>query len=176
MAAERVSYQGIDPHTYRGIRSVLDAAFADDDDGDDGLADFSDFDHWFIFRSEGRVVAVTGLLHRTVTCNTSTPVEVIGLGGVATDLEHQNNGYASQLVKEAVLFGFGKYGTTFALLQCVPRLVPFYESLGWRPLDAPLLCRQADGSTHTSPETPMVFEAVPRAWPAGPIDMNGLPW
>ena len=176
MAAERVSYEDIDPYTYSGIRSVLAVAFADDDGDDGGLEDFSDFDHWFIVRREGRVVAVTGLLHRTVIVNGSTPVEVAALGGVATVLEHQNRGLATHLVSEAVGFGFAEYRTRFVLLQCLPNLVPFYESRGWRPLDVRLLCRQADGGTYPSPEVPMVFEEVPGTWPLGPIDMNGLPW
>ena len=173
-SVERVDYVAIDPATYASIRRVLTAAFPETDDAG-SLQDFSDFDHWFFAVDRSEVVAVTGLLFREVLVE-GRPVTVAGIGGVATDSRHRNRGCARQLVDTALRFAHDQRGARFGLLQCAPDLVPFYEERGWRQVPDPLVCRQCDGELYGSPEQPMVTELDSAPWPAGLIDMNGLPW
>ncbi|MEI6403719.1 MAG: GNAT family N-acetyltransferase [Actinomycetota bacterium] len=175
VSVERIDYAGIDPTVYASIRRVLSAAFDDADDETESLRDFSDFDHWFAAIEQSEIVAVTGLLFREVLVD-GRPVQVAGIGGVATDSSHRNRGSASRLVDAALRFTRDRSIASFGLLQCTPDLVPFYAARGWRHMPESLVCRQSDGDTYKSPELPMLIELGSASWPTGVIDMNGLPW
>ena len=174
LSVERADYAAIDRATYASIRRVLAAAFPDADDPG-SLQGFSDFDHWFFVVERSEVVAVTGLLFREVLVG-GRPVTVAGIGGVATDIRHRNRGCARHLIDTALRFAHDQGGAPFGLLQCTPDLVPFYAERGWRQVPDSLVCRQSDGEFHRSPELPMVTDLGSAPWPAGLIDMNGLPW
>lgn len=172
--SERVEYHGIEPHIYASIRSVLGAAFEDGDDGE-SLEDFSDFDQWFVLSVGDEIAAVAGILVRDILVGDQV-VTVAGIGGVATVRRHRSKGYASRLVNEATRYARGHTSASFGVLQCEEDLAAFYVALGWRTVDADLLCKQNDGNTYQSPEMPMVIQLASSDWPPGSIDMNGLPW
>ena len=61
------------------------------------------------------------------------------------------------------------------LRLCSADLVPWYCELGWRHVNAPLTFDQPSGRVGWDEEV-MVLPCTDRAWPAGPIDLCGLPW
>jgi hypothetical protein len=69
----------------------------------------------------------------------------------------------------------------FAMLFSSVMAVPFYESLGWRAVRGPVTCDQPRGRidyTNALPTAPvMVLPLEPDSdFPAGPVDVPGLPW
>ena len=66
-------------------------------------------------------------------------------------------------------------GADFAMLFCLPRLVPFYRRTGWEPLPTPVLIEQA-GGTVASPLQVMVKRLADRPWPPGSVRVNGKAW
>jgi GNAT superfamily N-acetyltransferase len=174
MKIERLLQQGIDPIIDTQIRVLLDAAFRNDHDGD-SLHDFGSGDYWFVGWNDNVIVAVTVLLTREVTVG-PRQVMIAGIGGVATDEPHRGRGYASALVTEAMRFARAELRLPFGLLQCHRELIDFYGSRGWLKINEPVFCLQLDGKLHQSPEHPMVMRLTDDDWPAGAINMNGLPW
>jgi hypothetical protein len=64
----------------------------------------------------------------------------------------------------------------FGLLLCRPELERFYAPMGWRAVPGPLVFEQP-GRQITWPLSVMVWPCRPgREWPAGTIDLCGLPW
>ena len=65
-------------------------------------------------------------------------------------------------------------GLRYGLLLCSEPLVPLYERLGWGLLRSPLVYHQPDGPRlRSGPAMVMCYgDAV---WPAGPVDLGGLP-
>jgi predicted acetyltransferase len=134
---------------------------------------------WHLLICEGageaqRVVSNVGLQVRRCFAG-GTPVRVGAIGGVATLTSHQGRGMAAQLMR-AAHDKMRELGLEFGLLQCPDKRITFYEGLGWRQARVPMVFDQPDGSQHVCDENPMVLLLTARPWPAGDIDMNGLPW
>ena len=63
----------------------------------------------------------------------------------------------------------------FGLLFCGYRMEPFYQSLGWQTVSAPVYFNQPD---HKLLEDGLLM-ALPCglvSWPQGVVDVRGLPW
>jgi GNAT superfamily N-acetyltransferase len=107
-------------------------------------------------------------------------LRVAGIRGVVTDPEHRRRGYGRAVMERAqeLMLSFGD--CDFALLFASVMAVPFYESLGWRPLPGPVTCDQPGGRidyTATLPTAPvMVLELQAATFPFGPVHVHGLPW
>lgn len=123
---------------------------------------------------EGAAVAHAGVLRHDVLVD-GRPVPVGGLGGVITVLEHRNRGLAQLVVQEAVAFMAGELGVSFGFLFCFPRLVPYYERLGWQALAPPVLIDQPGGEIE-SPVVSMVLPLQGEPWPQGRVRAQSLPW
>jgi aminoglycoside 2'-N-acetyltransferase I len=123
--------------------------------------------------------ACAWVTQRTVIAS-GADVAVAGIRGVVTDPGHRRRGYG-RAVMEGAHELMRSLPRDFALLFSSVMAVPFYESLGWRPLRGPVTCEQPGGRidyTTTLPTAPvMVLELREGAvFPAGPIDVPGLPW
>jgi aminoglycoside 2'-N-acetyltransferase I len=116
---------------------------------------------------------------RTVSVS-GRETRVAGIRGVVTDPDRRRRGYGRAVMERAhdVMQSFPD--CEFALLFSSVMAVPFYESLGWRTLRGPVTCDQPSGRIDTKklPTAPvMVLGLLSSAdWPAGPVDVQGLPW
>lgn len=86
---------------------------------------------------DGRLVSHVGLLQHEVHVGGQI-VRLAGLGGVITVPEAQGHGYASQLIQYATRLAFEEWSASAGLLFCLPRMVPYYERIGWRAIEQPV--------------------------------------
>jgi aminoglycoside 2'-N-acetyltransferase I len=113
-----------------------------------------------------------------------------GVGGVVTLKEWRKRGIASAAMQKAAEFLRDELAVPFGLLVCDPNLAPFYRELGWQTVDGPLIFDQPDsfqpgldqvlsgGPVHkvTLEGAILVLPCREHNWPAGVIDLCGLPW
>ncbi|MFD4244274.1 GNAT family N-acetyltransferase [Streptomyces sp. NPDC058525] len=99
-------------------------------------------DHFGV-RLGDRLVAHAGLLRLPVTIG-DRETEAMGVGGVAVSPHLRGQGLA-RLVITAALAHARTLGPRHALLFCRAPLVPFYEGLGWQPLDQEVHVEQHEG-------------------------------
>jgi GNAT superfamily N-acetyltransferase len=101
---------------------------------------------WYIFGylDEGLVTQV-GVLQRTITIG-QNPLLIGGISFLITEPEHRGRGFASIIMKEAIVFLKNELGLPFGLLTCKPRLESLYTGMGWRTIDAPNVFVQPTGN------------------------------
>jgi hypothetical protein len=61
------------------------------------------------------------------------------------------------------------------LLFCLPKLVAYYEALGWQKVESSVLIEQPN-SNIVSPFCVMVLALREEGWICGSIDLRSLPW
>jgi GNAT superfamily N-acetyltransferase len=104
-------------------------------------------------------------------------VDVGGVSGVMTRPEWRRRGFASEGLRAAGAFLRDELRVDFGLLVCDAGKIPFYGRLGWRAVEAPLVFDQPGGKTDFGEPTPIMILPCRRDdWPAGQIDLRGLPW
>ena len=128
----------------------------------------------FLLRADGKVVSHVGVLKHVVSVE-SQPVTVGGVGGVVTVPEAQKKGFARALMLRAAEFFEQEWKADAGLLFCFPRLVPYYESLGWQVVERPVLIDQPYGKI-SSPLRVMVLPLGRKSWPPGNVELDSLPW
>jgi GNAT superfamily N-acetyltransferase len=142
---------------------------------EDSLLQWRPKDVHFILEVGGRAVSHVGVLKHTVVAG-GARVAVGGVGGVVTVPEMQGRGLARRGMRHAAAYICEELGVEFGLLFCLGRLVAFYESLGWRRVPERVEVEQAAGAI-TSPFDVLVLPCGgARAWPAGEVKLNSLPW
>lgn len=127
-----------------------------------------------------RLVAHIGFQKRVIAVG-DRDVCVAGVGGVLVAREGRTRrlgaatmGVARERMRDDADIAFGYLG-------CRPEVVPFYESTGWRRIHARERCvDRLDPSRTVETETdPLLICGATRTadeWPAGDIDLRGLPW
>ncbi|HYO90938.1 MAG TPA: GNAT family N-acetyltransferase [Pyrinomonadaceae bacterium] len=100
---------------------------------------------------------------------------VAGLGGVVTRPEAQGKGYAGRLIRHAAEFFEREWDVDAGMLFCLPRLTPYYESLGWQVIAGPVFIEQPTGRME-SPFPALILPCRVRAWPEGAVELGSLPW
>ena len=103
------------------------------------------------------------------------PVWVAGVGGVATRPEWQRHGLASQLLRAAQTFMRAEIRVPFGLLICADERQHFYAGCGCQSVASTLNFSQ-DGRQRALKTCVMVLPLADQVWPAGEIDLRGLPW
>ena len=98
-----------------------------------------------------------------------------GLGGVITRPEARGRGLGRRIVAHATEFLRDEWGSSFGLLFCLPRLVPFYESQGWMLVEPGILIDQPGGKI-PSPLPVMVRPFGDERWPVERVDLGSFPW
>jgi GNAT superfamily N-acetyltransferase len=131
-------------------------------------------DWHFFLDVDGEPVSHVGVLRHDVLVD-GAAAPVAGLGGVITKPGFQGRGFAHILLREAVAFMTDETDADFGFLFCLPRLVPFYEALGWQGLSRPVLIEQPDGALE-SPVESMVLPLRGKPWPSGSVEIQSLPW
>jgi len=131
-------------------------------------------DWHFIVEENGSVVSHAGVLQTTVRAGPRA-VSVGGIGGVVSVPEAQGRGHAHSAMRRAAEFMRDELQVEFGMLFCLPRLVPFYARQGWQLLEETVEFQQPSGPI-VSPFRSMALPCNSREWPAGKIDVGGLPW
>jgi len=130
------------------------------------------FPRSFIIRSAGRAVAHAEISPRTIR-TIAGEITIGALAGVCTDPSVRGSGLGVRMVREA--FGLVDDGTfPFALFQNYIDKRPFYEKLGARSIDNPIINSRGE-DPRTNPfwaDVAMVYPAT-KTWPRGEIDLCG---
>ncbi|HEX2622036.1 MAG TPA: GNAT family N-acetyltransferase [Phototrophicaceae bacterium] len=106
-------------------------------------------------------------------------VRVGGIGGVVTLPEYRGQKHAERAMRRAVLFINEELHASFGMLFCFPKLVPYYERLGWQRMTAAdLVYRDSTGAPRhfTDSMGAMTYEASGQPFPSGQVDLGGYPW
>lgn len=132
-------------------------------------------DDWrvLIFKN-GILAAHVGIVDRTVLAG-AEKIRVGGIGGVATRPEFRGLGLASLAMQRAANFMSGEYAADAGLLMCGAEMLPFYQGLGWLPINDPMIFDQPSGKMPNEGQTCRL--PCNRAdWPVGTVDLCGYPW
>ena len=128
----------------------------------------------FVLYSDGEPVSHVGVLKHVVSVN-GEPATVGGVGGVVTVPEAQKKGFARQLMRHAAKLLEQEWKMDAGLLFCLPKLLAYYEALGWQEVETSVLIEQPSG-TIVSPVPVMVLPLGEAGWSSGSIELRGLPW
>ena len=121
-----------------------------------------------------QLVSQLCLLKREIRVG-ETPTWVAGIGGLATDPKWQKQGFALQLLLKAKGFMKNQMGVPFGLLICSDVMQPYYARNGWKKVAQSLRYVQS-GAHRVLTTCVMILPLDDQDWPAGEIDLCGLPW
>jgi predicted GNAT family N-acyltransferase len=131
--------------------------------------------HFALRADDGRLLALAATVRVAIEVDGGPSFEVVGLGGVIVTRSERGRGLMARVV-QPVLSLARDMGPDHAMLFCRSVLVPVYRRLGFAEIDAAVSADQADGRL----EVPMraMWRALrPGAtWPAGSVDVLGLPF
>jgi len=124
---------------------------------------------------ENELTAKASLLVRDILHN-DIPKRIGGIGGVMTHPAKQGQGLASQAMREAANRFHSELNVAYALLFCLPHLIPFYGRLEWKSFEGKIFADQREGKIEFSANSAMVLDVHEQAPLDGILDLNGLPW
>jgi GNAT superfamily N-acetyltransferase len=145
---------------------------------------------WHVLGWEGDLlVSHVDITERTASVG-GNELRLGGIGGVVTLEAWRKRGLASAAMQKAAEFLREELAVPFGLLVCDPALAPYYQKLGWQIVDGPLIFDQPAsfqpgldqvvlrGPIHkvTLEGAILVLPCREHNWPAGLIDLRGLPW
>ncbi len=128
----------------------------------------------FVLYEDGQAMSHVSILKHEIRVG-GKPLTVAGLGGVVTRPEAQGKGYAGKLMRSAARYFKREWKVDAGLLFCLPRMVAYYEALGWHVIEAPVFIRQPTGKME-SPFLVMVLPCNGHDWPNGKVELRSLPW
>lgn len=102
-------------------------------------------------------------------------VRVAGVGGMATHPDFQHQGLGSALLKSTEIFMRADLWMPFGLLICADETRPFYERSRWQ-FASDFLYYNQQSQRRLLKTCVMILQLTDRVWPAGEIDLCGLPW
>jgi len=127
-----------------------------------------------LIRRSGGIVSYVEIAQRQIKVG-GRPVHVGGIANVMTLDDWKRHGFASAAMRKSMGFIRSELKADFGLLVCEEELIPFYERLDWHVVSGPLVADQPEGRV-VLPHIAMVFVCKDTEWPAGTIDLCGLPW
>ncbi len=128
----------------------------------------------FITEEDGRPLSHVGVIKTTVNAG-GREITVGGIGGVATRPEAQGRHLVHAAMQQVQEFICHELGAEFGMLFCLPRLEPFYARQGWQTIEDEVEFDQPAGKV-VWPYRVMVRPCGERIWPAGRVEVGGLPW
>ena len=131
-------------------------------------------DYNFITEEGGRPLSHVGVIKTMVSVG-GRQLTVGGVGGVVTVPEAQGRHLVHAAMRQAAEFICRELGADFGMLFCLPRLEPFYARQGWQTLEDEAEVEQPAGKI-VWPYRVMVRPCGERVWPAGRVEVGGLPW
>ena len=153
------------------VASLLRTVFADAPGHDWAWA----IDDWEVAIWDGeRLLGRLGIVERQALVG-GQEVRLAGVGGVGTLPESRGKGVAALALWAANAFLRDELHADFGLLVCSESMARYYERFGWQVVPGPLVFEQPNGQTTFDGKT-MILPGVRADWPAGVIDLRGLPW
>ncbi len=131
-------------------------------------------DFHFLLYSDNKPISYVGVRKQVISVN-GKPATVGGVGAVVTVPEAQRKGFAGRLMQQAAKFFEREWKVDAGLLFCFPRLVAYYEALGWKEVESPVLIEQPSGKI-VPPLCVMVLPLGVEGWSSGSIELRSLPW
>lgn len=131
--------------------------------------------HLGILDRDGSLLAGAGAAVAEVRVAPAAAFAVVGIGGVIVTRRARGQGLG-RMVVESLLERARGLGPERAMLFCLPRLAPFYESFGFEAIPAAVSAEQPGGRVR------MPLEAMWRAldgapaWPPGAVEVLGEPF
>lgn len=122
-------------------------------------------------------LSVTESFNRTILVG-DKPIQVVGISGVLTHPDHRGQGYAPGLIESALADARANWNSSFGLLTCKLSLIPYYQRLGWKQIEATVRFKQGDGTITLDPTkvTAMIYAFDHAIFPAGEINLQAYPW
>ena len=124
---------------------------------------------------DGRMAAAGGAVIVEIDVEGTAGFEVVGIGGVFVTSSLRGQGLTGRLLE--MLLGLAEtMGPDRAMLFCRPELLRLYGRVGFTEITAPVWADQPDGRIL------MPMRAMSRPlrastdWPAGRVDLRGLPF
>ena len=132
-------------------------------------------DDWRVLvRVDHRIVSHVAISERTCLVN-EKPVKVGGVGGVGTHPEWRSQGLASLAMRQTANFVIDQLKVEFGVLFCANEMVPYYQRLGWRMIDAPVFFEE--GGIKMRCDLPVMYlPGTKPYWPWGDVDICGHLW
>lgn len=128
----------------------------------------------FITEEDARAVSHVGVLKTMVRAG-GHEVTVGGIGGVVTVPEAQGRRHVHAAMRRAEEFMCAELRVESGMLFCLPRLAPFYARQGWHLIEDEIEFEQPSGKV-VWPYHVMVLPCGKYVWPAGRVEVAGLPW
>jgi aminoglycoside 2'-N-acetyltransferase I len=153
---------------------MLEAAFGSDEE--ERLTD-EDWEHGlggvhFVLDIEGRIVAHASVVERELQV-AGRPLRTGYVEAVATDPDHQGEGFGSQVMTEVTSY----VRATFELGALGTGRHHFYERLGWRTWSGPTSVRTPEGPRRTPDEDGYVLVLeTPSSSPLDPTAPISCEW
>jgi predicted GNAT family N-acyltransferase len=131
--------------------------------------------HVVLRDADGRLVAHAGALTAEVEVASSERFQVVGVGAVFVTASERGRGLVSELLHRLLEIA-AEMGPERAMLFCRAQLTGMYGGLGFAEISGPTWVRQPDDVVEMPLRTMWrpLREAV--AWPAGRVDVLGLPF
>lgn len=130
--------------------------------------------HIGVRHADGRLVAVVGATVATVAVEGYGSFEVVGVGSLIVREEIRGRGLSKPLM-DRVRALIDDLGPDRAMLFCGPDLVSLYTRRGYRLISAPVHADQPGGRIAV-PMAAMWRPLRPVEWPAGVVELRGLPF
>lgn len=140
---------------------------------EDGIV-WADTEYYALGILDGNIVSIVCLLTREV-CVGGQPIQIAGIGGVATHPHFQRQGFAGLLLQHSESFIREQLRVPFALLVCSPEREAYYQKYGWKTIPDPMVFN-TPGGKQTWTELTMVLSLSRQSWPPGLVDLCGSPW
>ncbi len=132
-------------------------------------------DDWHLMIEVGGVVVSRlGVVDRTIDVG-DRELRIAGVGGVATLPHYRKRGLARLVVERVGRWMCDELGADFGLLLCGEEMAVYYGKSGWRRIDGPVYADQPSGRRLEEGVT-MILPARRSTWPAGDVDLRGLPF
>jgi aminoglycoside 2'-N-acetyltransferase I len=143
--------------------------------GDNGPGDIEwSENQWLVMGAvDDTIVSQICLLMREVDVG-GQKITVGGVGGVATDPEHRQRGYAGKLLRASESF-MRELDLPFGVLVCGEERMHWYASHGWVKIDNKTIF-QNSGIDRELDGIMMILPLKDQPWPEGVLNLNGKPW
>jgi hypothetical protein len=131
--------------------------------------------HVAVRDEHGKLAAVGGVTVGTVSVGGGEPFPVVGFGGLIVRRDLRGSGLMTPLMDRLVALG-DSLGPDRALIFCEEPLVPLYTGRSYTLIESPVRVDQPDGRI-TMP-IPALWRPIRPGppWPAGPVEVDGLPF
>jgi aminoglycoside 2'-N-acetyltransferase I len=135
---------------------------------------WSQDDYRLLVRVDNCIVSHVAMIERTCLVN-KQPVKVGGVGGVGTHPDFRDRGLASLAMRQTADFLKNQLKVEYGVLFCANEMVPYYQRLGWRMIDAPVAFEEQGVKMQC--DCPVMYLPCEKLyWPAGNVDVCGTLW